>query len=510
MELELGLKITHTRDDITSTADLRISKDPFGPVFLSRETDHMFILIAHLKGFRRENIFIEINEDGNRIAISGEKPVQEMVMIGWIMCKKEVEIKAFRKVFRIPDVVDLERIKAKFNEQESTLRIIMKKKVNGICGVGIDEEKEAEEEPKMIKQEEPKLELVEKKDPEEAPKMEIAEKRDPEEAPKTEIVEGKIESSEEIDQLKAETREEVEKESEIGTEEPEAEEEQEIEDKIETEEAVANVIHDEPENVEPEVMQKEPQQPETETVDEPDQVLEGPIKIPEEKVEAPAAPPTFPEPEIMEPEVIEPQMTEMPSMEEPEKKEPPDDEIQKVPEPEEEPAKEETYDTAGRATQQSELPSSPPCQAEDEKIANEDDQAEGLTSEQSEEQESEVDAQDSKMEPEPDQEPKEAETPTQQQLEDESDKKESDQGMETENMAGEIGEETDQEEHGQENEGDMDTYPEIDAGKGPIEEAAMEEKRKKSKLRKPLMFAGSAFLMSLIVLVINLLRARKR
>ena len=50
MELELGLKITHTRDDITSTADLRIIKDPFGPVFLSRETDQMFILIAHLKG----------------------------------------------------------------------------------------------------------------------------------------------------------------------------------------------------------------------------------------------------------------------------------------------------------------------------------------------------------------------------------------------------------------------------------------------------------------------------
>ena len=84
-------------------------------------------------------------------------------MIGWILCKKEVEIKAFKKVFRIPDVVDLERIKAKYNEEESTLRIIMKKKVKGICGVGLEEEKE-EEEPKMIKEEVPKEVVVEKKE----------------------------------------------------------------------------------------------------------------------------------------------------------------------------------------------------------------------------------------------------------------------------------------------------------------------------------------------------------
>lgn len=50
MELELGLKITRTRDDITSTSDLRISRHPFGPVFMYTETDQMFILIAHLKG----------------------------------------------------------------------------------------------------------------------------------------------------------------------------------------------------------------------------------------------------------------------------------------------------------------------------------------------------------------------------------------------------------------------------------------------------------------------------
>jgi hypothetical protein len=50
MELELGLKITHTRDDITSFTGLRVAKDHAGPLFLSRETETMFNLIAYLTG----------------------------------------------------------------------------------------------------------------------------------------------------------------------------------------------------------------------------------------------------------------------------------------------------------------------------------------------------------------------------------------------------------------------------------------------------------------------------
>lgn len=50
MELELGIKITQTRDDISSTADLRISKDAGGVLFLSRETEAVFVLTGHLRG----------------------------------------------------------------------------------------------------------------------------------------------------------------------------------------------------------------------------------------------------------------------------------------------------------------------------------------------------------------------------------------------------------------------------------------------------------------------------
>ncbi|KAL3592563.1 hypothetical protein D5086_011203 [Populus alba] len=144
MELELGLKITHARDDITSFTGLRVAKDHAGPLFLSRETETVFNLIAYLTGFRKENIDIKISEDGNQITISGKKPVQELVLIGWIMHKKEVELRAFSKAFRIPHGVVLDKIKAKFSDQDLTLTITLPKLENGIRGVGVEEVKEEE------------------------------------------------------------------------------------------------------------------------------------------------------------------------------------------------------------------------------------------------------------------------------------------------------------------------------------------------------------------------------
>lgn len=76
--------------------------------------------------------------------VSGEKPVQEMVMIGWVVYKKRVEIRGFRKVFKIPEGVVLDQIKAKFNEEESSLTIVMPKLKKGTHGVGIEEVQEEE------------------------------------------------------------------------------------------------------------------------------------------------------------------------------------------------------------------------------------------------------------------------------------------------------------------------------------------------------------------------------
>ncbi|KAG6422726.1 hypothetical protein SASPL_113106 [Salvia splendens] len=144
MELELGLKLTNVADKFAS--DFRIAKDRAGPVFVSRETDTAFFLTAHLKGYKRRNIKIDINEDGSLIGIGGEKQVQETVMVGWKLYKKETETKGFKKVFRIPQGVIVDEIKATSNDDESTLSITMPKKAKGIRGgTAIEEVKDRPE-----------------------------------------------------------------------------------------------------------------------------------------------------------------------------------------------------------------------------------------------------------------------------------------------------------------------------------------------------------------------------
>ncbi|KAL8030783.1 hypothetical protein ABFS82_14G305200 [Erythranthe guttata] len=160
MEMELGLKFTRVADEFTS--DFQLMKDRAGPLFLSRETDSMFILTAHLKGYKRRNIRIDINEDATLIAISGEKQVKETVMVGWQVVKKGTETKVFKKVFKIPDGVFLDKIKAKFNEDESTLTITMPKKVKGIRGTHIEEIKENQE---LVKEGSSNLQIADEKGP---------------------------------------------------------------------------------------------------------------------------------------------------------------------------------------------------------------------------------------------------------------------------------------------------------------------------------------------------------
>ncbi|KAL2503697.1 SHSP domain-containing protein [Abeliophyllum distichum] len=152
MELEWGLKLNRVVDGFSST-EFKFAKDRGGPVFFSTETDSMFILTLHLKGFTKQNLKIGINEDGTLIAITGEKQVQGTVLKGWKMYKKDKEIKGFKKVFRIPDEVILDKINANFSEDESILTISMPKKVKGIRGTGIEEVEEqslVEEVPEIL------------------------------------------------------------------------------------------------------------------------------------------------------------------------------------------------------------------------------------------------------------------------------------------------------------------------------------------------------------------------
>ncbi|KAL6504815.1 hypothetical protein OROHE_023573 [Orobanche hederae] len=141
MDFELGHKLNRAAADFICNA-----KDDAGPPFLSTEADAMFVLTAHLKGYKRKNLKIEINKDKTLIAISGEKHVKETLTVGWYVPKKDTtETKRFIRVFRVPDGVILDMIKANYNEGDSTLKITMPKKVRGIRGTNIEEIKEKHE-----------------------------------------------------------------------------------------------------------------------------------------------------------------------------------------------------------------------------------------------------------------------------------------------------------------------------------------------------------------------------
>lgn len=90
-----------------------------------------------------------------------------MVLIKWVEWKKETEIKEFKKVFRIPEIVNLDKIKARFNEEDGTLTVTMPKKVKGISGLKIEDEEEEEEEEKTEPEEEEEEEIKEETKPEE-------------------------------------------------------------------------------------------------------------------------------------------------------------------------------------------------------------------------------------------------------------------------------------------------------------------------------------------------------
>ncbi|GMP46391.1 hypothetical protein CsSME_00014575 [Camellia sinensis var. sinensis] len=141
MERGSGHKISKIVDDFTSL-DLQIAKGQPGPVFMCRETETMFILTANLRGYKRENMKVEVNEDGAWIVASGERPVQETVMVAKEVYKKEIKMRGFRKAFKIPDGTILDKIKAGFDEEELVLTISMPKLVKGIHGIRIEEVKE--------------------------------------------------------------------------------------------------------------------------------------------------------------------------------------------------------------------------------------------------------------------------------------------------------------------------------------------------------------------------------
>ncbi|KAL6315480.1 hypothetical protein AAG906_000774 [Vitis piasezkii] len=252
MEVELEINITPTNLP-------PITKDP---VFLSTETDTLFILVANLKGYQKEKLKIDKNEDGTQIAVSGEKVGSTSLQpFRRISFRATPQVTKFRKVFWIPDGVVLDQIKAKFNEKESVLWIFMPKSVTEVSGVGVGVEEVKEEEigrrsdrrtpPVLVKV--PEREISGKNEQEMKEGKKDVPKHEPEEVkeaiPKAEVAERENPRKSE--------QEMKEGKKDVKATENEQEMKEERKDAKATDEDVGRLHHHEPEQVKEPISQKE-------------------------------------------------------------------------------------------------------------------------------------------------------------------------------------------------------------------------------------------------------------
>jgi len=119
------------------------------------------------------------------------------VLIKWVEWKKETEIQEFKKVFKIPNIVNLDKIKARFSEEDETLTVTFPKKLKGITGLKIEEEEEEKTEPEEEETEEITEPDEEKTEEIAEPEEEIKEETIPEEEEEEKIEEEMVEEEEE-------------------------------------------------------------------------------------------------------------------------------------------------------------------------------------------------------------------------------------------------------------------------------------------------------------------------
>ncbi|KAI3820338.1 hypothetical protein L1987_07884 [Smallanthus sonchifolius] len=153
MALKFDTKLMKVADEFADFDLLKPKAQP-RPHFHTQETEFMFILTIQLKGYTHTNIKVERNEDGSRITISGQKPFQDMIMVGGKVVQKDIEMRGFRKSFKVPQGVALDQVNARFNEDDSELVIQMPKATKGLVGAQIEELKTEEiraEQTKLLK-----------------------------------------------------------------------------------------------------------------------------------------------------------------------------------------------------------------------------------------------------------------------------------------------------------------------------------------------------------------------
>lgn len=476
------------------------------------------MLIKKNAGFRRENIDIEINEAGNRIAISGKKPVQEMVLMGWIMCRKEVEVRAFRKVFRIPERVKLDKIKAKLNDETSTLTIVMPKSEKGTFGVGIEEVKEEEEDRGRTEADEvPGIERAKEEFEKESEKP--IEKKETDQVVKMEVPEtiqqkneGLEDSGQVLEKVNGQGQPEATKAEEFPGEdyagEAVKETPEELREEIASEEQKVDQDESRTLSNEAEKVPERVKEPGVKSLEGNDQVVEqshgGPEIEPQTSTEMNQATGSVEPHEAAEKESDRSQKTEPPPTEETQRGNHPEERAQvqeleeQVPSPENIESKNPGDDQVAAPT---ERPSSASNEIEEEETTKEKHQLQNEKPGESPRQEPGEEVQES-TKPESHQEPEQQKTSNPNNLADQTSEETQGKEIKEKETREEISEEK-VEEHESE---------EMEKQKDLNEEASQMKKHvgKKSKMCPPLVVAGSALLVSILVLVFHFIRAKKR
>ncbi|CAA6667650.1 unnamed protein product [Spirodela intermedia] len=139
MEVEYGVKVARPAQELS---------------YDSLETETAFVLLVHLPGERQDRDRGERGTKGADHQRGGRKSTQEHAITRRVRLRREEEIGRFRKVFSIPEDVDLRGIEAEFDEDEEILLVHLPRTRGAVAGARIEErvqeEKAAEEEEEQI------------------------------------------------------------------------------------------------------------------------------------------------------------------------------------------------------------------------------------------------------------------------------------------------------------------------------------------------------------------------
>ena len=103
-----------------------IHKRLFPPLDI-HESDERFIIILDLSGFNQENINLEIDEDGERLRIEGNRETESYEGFELV---EEGRVKSFKKSIELPEPVKTEEIKAEYSKGSLILKF-EKAKISG-------------------------------------------------------------------------------------------------------------------------------------------------------------------------------------------------------------------------------------------------------------------------------------------------------------------------------------------------------------------------------------------